>query len=285
MPSFDQGQDPNARRLRLADHYDAEMARHNERLRAATGIGPTDRVLDVGCGGGQSTRDAARAAVTGSVLGVDVSEAMLERARRRTAEEGLRNVTYELADAQVHRFSAASFDVVISRFGTMFFADPVAAFANIARAAHPGARLVMMVWQSREKNEWATAIDSALTGGAPVRGAKNEPAGSSPDPFSLGDPATVESILVTAGFVDVGFIDVAEPVYYGADAATAHDLVRDMKMTGDLLAGLAPAATEAALARLREILTAHETSGGVLFDSRSWIVTARRTAPPKEARP
>ena len=79
---------PPEGRLRLADHYDAELRRHNERLRAATGIVPTDQVLDIGCGAGQTTCDAARAAVQGSALGVDVSDAMLERARRRTAEEG-----------------------------------------------------------------------------------------------------------------------------------------------------------------------------------------------------
>jgi SAM-dependent methyltransferase len=248
------------------------MARHNERLRAATGIRPADRVLDVGCGGGQSTRDAARAAVSGSALGLDVSQAMLERARRRTAEEGLDNVVYELGDAQVHRFQPAHFDAVISRFGTMFFADPVAAFGNIARAARPGARLVMMVWQSHDENEWATAIENALTGGS----ARSAPAPVGSDPFSLGDPATVESILGAAGFVEVGFTDVAEPVYYGPDAGTAMDLVRDMKMTGDVLARLDPTAAERALARLQVTLAAHETAQGVLFDSRSWIVTARR---------
>ena len=110
-------------RLRLADHYDAELRRHNERLRAATGVVPTDHVLDIGCGAGQTTCDAARAAVQGSALGVDVSDAMLERARRRTAEEGLSNVSYELGDAQTHRFRPAHFDVVISRFGTMFFSS------------------------------------------------------------------------------------------------------------------------------------------------------------------
>ena len=258
--------------MRLADHYDAELARHNERLRAATGIGPADRVLDVGCGGGQSTRDAARAAVSGSALGVDVSAAMLERARRLTAEEGLTNVAYELADAQVHPFPPAHFDAVISRFGTMFFADPVAAFANIARAARPGARLVMMVWQGHDRNEWATALERALTVG-PARPAP--PPATGADPFSLGEPATVEAILGAAGFVDVGFTDVDEPVDYGPDADAALDLVRDMKMTGDLLAGLDPPAAERALARLRQTLAAHETTEGVLFDSRSWIVTAR----------
>jgi hypothetical protein len=162
---------------------------------------------------------------------------------------------------------------LVSALPRKFFADPVAAFANLARAARPGARLVMMVWQGHDRNEWATAIESSLTGGTSPRRAQ---ARSGLDPFSLGDPATVESILGAAGFVDVGFTDVDEPVYYGPDAGTAQDLVRDMKMTGDLLAGLDPAATEAALARLRETLAAHETGHGVLFGSRSWIVTARR---------
>jgi ubiquinone/menaquinone biosynthesis C-methylase UbiE len=152
-------------RLRLADHYDAELREHNVQLRGATDIGPADCVLDVGCGAGQSTRDAARTAVSGSVLGVDSSEQMLERARRRVAEEGLHNVAFELGDAQVHRFALAHFDVVISRFGTMFFADPVAAFTNIASASRPSARLVMMVWQSHDRNEWATAIRRSLTAG------------------------------------------------------------------------------------------------------------------------
>jgi SAM-dependent methyltransferase len=256
---------------RLADHYDAELHRHNERLRAATGIRPGDRVLDIGCGAGQSTRDAARAAASGSALGVDISEAMLERARRRTAEEGPGNVAYELGDVQVLPLPPAHFDVIISRFGTMFFSDPVAAFTSVARAARPGARLVMMVWQSEDRNEWATAIRQALTGGA----APGEPA-SAPDPFSLAEPAKVKSILGAAGFVEVDFADVHEPVHYGPDAAAAYDLVRDMKMTKDLLAGMKASEAKRALARLRETLVAHDTGQGVLFDSRAWIVTARR---------
>jgi len=259
-----------AGRRRLADHYDAELSRHNQRLRAATGICNDDRVLDVGCGAGQSTRDAARAAVSGSALGVDVSEPMLERARRRSAEEGLQNVAYELGDAQVHRLPPEHFDVVISRFGTMFFTDPVAAFTNIASAARPGARLVMMVWQSHDRNEWATAIRDALGGAMPAPGG--------PDPFSLGDPLTVESILGAAGFAEIGFVDVDAPVYYGPDAAAARDLVLDMKMAKDLLAGMDAAAAERALTRLRETLAEHDSGQAVLFDSRAWIVTARRAA-------
>ena len=87
-------------------------------------------MLDIGCGTGLTTRDAARAAAPGHVVGIDVSERMLERARQLTSAERLANARYERGDAQVHRFDRARFDVAISRFGTMFFADPVAAFAN-----------------------------------------------------------------------------------------------------------------------------------------------------------
>jgi hypothetical protein len=153
----------------------------------------------------------------------------------------------------------------------MFFADPVAAFTRVARAARPGARLVMMVWQGEDRNEWATAIRHALTGGA----APAQPA-SALDPFSLAEPAKVASILGAAGFVEIDFADVHEPVYYGPNAAAAYDLVCDMKMTKDLLADMETSMAQRALARLREILAAHDTGQGVLFDSRAWIVTALR---------
>jgi ubiquinone/menaquinone biosynthesis C-methylase UbiE len=257
-------------RLRLFDHYDDELRRHNERLRAATGVRPGDRVLDIGCGGGQSTRDAARAAAPGSVLGVDTSQELLEGARRRTADEGVQNVTFELGDAQVHPLPPASFDVVISRFGTMFFADPVAAFRNIARATRPGGRLVMMVWQSKERNEWASAIEQAL-------GAR--PAPSRLDAFSLGDATAVEALLTAAGFIDVAFEDVREPVYYGPDVPAAVELVRDFKTTRAMLATMESAAAQRAVGRLRATFAAHQSGEGVLLDSRAWLVSARRATP------
>jgi len=263
---------PQAQPLRLADHYDAELHRHNQRLRAATGIGPTDQVLDIGCGAGQSTCDAARAAFSGSVLGIDVSEAMLERARRRTTEEKLSNVRYLLGDAQTHGFAPARFDVVISRFGTMFFADPAAAFTNIAAAARPAARLVMMVWQRADRNEWAREIRRSVAGStAPA------PSPDEPGAFSLGDPSRVESLLVASGFTGVGLAEVHEPVYYGPDMASAYALVCDFKTVKDLLAQQEAAAAQRALARLRETLAAHCTSDGVFFDSRAWIVSASRS--------
>jgi SAM-dependent methyltransferase len=164
------------------DFYDAELRLHNEHLRAAANVQPHDRVLDVGCGTGQTTREAARAAVDGSVLGVDLSAPMLERARRLSDDAGLRNVTYVQADAQTHPFPSTHFDLCISRFGTMFFADPVAAFTNIGRALRSGARLVLLVWQDHDRNEWATAIREALTVGTAAPASTTNDPTRSPSP-------------------------------------------------------------------------------------------------------
>jgi SAM-dependent methyltransferase len=248
--------------------YDAELRLHNEHFRAAARVGSRDHVLDIGCGTGQSTREAARAAVAGSATGVDLSAPMLERARRLSDDQGLANITFLQADAQVHDFPPTRFDLGISRFGTMFFADPVAAFTNIGRALRPGGRLVLLVWQERDRNEWATAIRRTLTA------ASAAPRG--PDPFSLADPTVTEGILTAAGFADVSFTDVHEPVYYGRDSAAAFDAVLGLWEFGDVLAGLDAAAAERARTRLRSTLDAHHTDGGVYFDSRAWIVTAHR---------
>ncbi|MFD0903440.1 class I SAM-dependent methyltransferase [Actinomadura sediminis] len=251
--------------------YDAELRLHNEHFRAAARVGPRDRVLDIGCGTGRSTREAARAAVHGSAVGVDVSARMLERARRLTDDQGQANVAYEQADAQVHRFPPAHFDLCISRFGVMFFADPVAAFTNIGRALRPRARLVLLVWQGRDRNEWASAIRRPLPAATP----EPAPPPRGPDPFSLADPAIAEGVLTAAGFTEVAFTDVHEPVYYGPDGATALENVLRL-WDEDVLAGLDAATAERARARLHAVLAAHDTGSGVYFDSRAWIITARR---------
>ena len=254
-----------------SDFYDAELRRLNEHFRAAVNAGLRDRVLDIGCGAGQTTREAARVAVEGSVLGVDVSAELLEIARRRSAEEGLRNVEFEQSDAQVAAFPAAHFDLCISRFGVMFFADPAAAFANIGRTMRVGARLVLMVWQSQERNEWATAIPRALTPDT-VASARGAPA------FSFSDPAVATGILTAAGFGSVGFAEVHEPVFYGPDADAAFDAVIGLGFAEETLAGADPVAAQAALERLRALLDAHLVAGGVFFDSRAWIITAHRAS-------
>src|SRR6266511_2984083 len=258
--------------MRHAASYDAELRRHNEVLRPAVGVQLHDHVLDIGCGTGQTTRQAARTARTGSALGVDISAPAIKRARELARAEGLRNVTFEHADALVHRFPPERFDLAISRFGTMFFDDPVAAFANIGRALRPAGRLVMMVWQARERNEWDVAIHQSLEAAeGPMAGASG-----GPDPFSLADPPTVKEILQAAGFAGVAFTDIHEPVYYGPDVAAALDWVRGFTCTSEVLKRLDPVAAERALVRLRDALAAHMSDEDVWFNSRSWIVTARR---------
>jgi SAM-dependent methyltransferase len=254
--------------LDRANFYDAELERHNRHLRAAAGIGVRDRVLDVGCGAGQSTREAARVAVEGVAVGVDTSVEMLEVARQRSTEAGLQNAVFEQGDAQHHAFPAASFDLCISRFGVMFFADPAAAFANVARAMRPGARLVWMVWQSQTRNEWSGAIRRTLAPGSAV-------SADAATAFSLGDPAIVTGLLSTAGFVSIDFADVREPVFYGPDVDAAFDTLIDLYLVKDALARTDEAPNNA-LRRLRDLLEAHMTAEGVFFDSRAWIITARR---------
>src|SRR5262249_27457292 len=150
-------------RVRFAQVFEAEARAHDERFLAASGVGPRDRVLDVGCGTGGSTREAARTATAGSVVGVDISGVAIEEARGLSEAAGLGNVTYLKAAAQVHPFPAADFDLCISRFGVMFFADPVAAFTNLQRALRPDARLVLLVWQAHDRNEGPGAIRQALS--------------------------------------------------------------------------------------------------------------------------
>jgi SAM-dependent methyltransferase len=249
--------------------YDAELRRYHEHLRAAIDVRPADRVLDIGCGTGQATREAARAAASGSALGIDVSAPRLARARRLSHQEGLRNVSFEQADAQTHRFPPECFDLAISRFGTMFFADPLAAFTNIGRALRPGARLVQLVWQHIDRQEWHAVIRGAFASEQPA------PAPAA-GPFSLADPATAGGILTASGFTDVDVTGVHEPVYYGPDTASALHTALTLQMTKDLLAPLDAARTARALGQLRAAVAAHESGSGVWFDSHAWLIAARR---------
>jgi SAM-dependent methyltransferase len=252
--------------------YDGELRRHNAVLRRACAVQDRDRVLDIGCGTGQTTRQAARAARAGSALGVDVSAPAIERARELARDRRLGNVTFERADAQVYDFPPGRFDLAISRFGTMFFGDPGAAFANIGRALRPGGRLVMMVWQASERNEWDATIRRCL---ATAEEPMVNPAGGA-DAFSLADPTAVTEILEGARLADVAFDDVREPVCYGQDVPAALDWVRGFASTSEALRRLDPAAAARAAGRLRDALAAHLSGDGVWFSSRAWIVTARR---------
>jgi SAM-dependent methyltransferase len=254
-----------------AERYESMGPGFWDALVAAVRIAPDDDVLDVGCGTGGSSRNAARLAASGSVLGVDLSGPMLERARAAAERDGLANIRFVQADAQVHSFPAAAFDVAVSSFGAMFFADPVAAFTNIGRSLRPDGRLGLLAWRRLEENGWLCSLRGALAAG---RELPSPPVGL-PGPFGLADPSQVEALLRSAGLADVAVEPVDAPMRFGADVDDAYSFVSTQGITRGLLQGLEPEAATAALAALRQELTDHETPDGVLLQGAAWVISAR----------
>ena len=256
----------------FADEYDDTHRSIWGRFLATVPIEPTDRVLDIGCGNGQTTRDAARRATEGSALGVDLSSAMLEVARQRAIAEGVTNAKFERADAQVCAFDPGSFDLAISRFGVMFFEDRVAAFTNIASALRAGGRLALLAWQHITKNEWLMTVRESLAAG---RDLPTPPIGV-PGPMSLADEDDVRGLLASVGFDSVALTSIEEPVWFGADADAAYRFVGDIGIVKGLSDGLDPEAKAAGHERLKAALRAHETPDGVRFASAVWLITASK---------
>jgi SAM-dependent methyltransferase len=237
-----------------ADRFEDGVAGYD--FVAAVGVEPGERVLDVGCGSGATTRAAARLAVGGHALGVDLSGPMLALARERST--GVPNVAFEQADAQVHPF--AEFDVVMSRSGVMFFGDPESAFTNLAGALRPGGRLVLMTWQPVSRNEWQQVIRAALR------------AGEDPGPSGFADPDWTRDLLTSTGFTDIHIEPRAADMYLGATVDDAVDFV-----TGQFAPAIAALDDPAAAAdSLRTDFAKHQTPTGIRLGSAAWFVHATR---------
>jgi SAM-dependent methyltransferase len=250
-----------------ADSYNRGAARYHPLLLAAAGVRAGDRILDIGCGSGQVAIDLVRAVPNTSAVGVDLSSDQLDVARRRGS--GL-PVEFIQADAQIHDFGAAAFDVVVSRTGTMFFADQTAACANFARATKSGGRLALLVWRSLSENEWLREFMGAVSLGRDLPA----PPPGAPGPFAQSDRAVVESVLQATGWTAVTFTAIDEPMVFGSDADDATTfLVGQMAW---LLNRLPDAERIQAIANLRAVLAAHETPYGVQLGSGAWLITARR---------
>jgi len=231
-----------------------------------------DDIVDIGCGTGKQTRDLARIASAGTVLGVDLSAQMLDRARAVSAEEGLTNISFVQADAQVHPFDENSVDLAFSNFGAMFFNDPVAAFTNIGRAVRPAGRLALLAWRGLEHNEWLNVFRDSLAAG---RQLPVPPVGA-PSPFGLADQDHVRSVLGNAGFEDVGFQSIDEPIEFGTDFADAWEFIQGVGIVEGLTQDLDEPTKAEALEKLRTAVAEHETEDGVLMDTSVWLITARR---------
>lgn len=254
-----------------ADHYERVSLRHWQRLVDAVPIAATTSAIDVGCGTGRSTRDLARLATAGKVVGIDLSSRMLEHGRAAAAAEGLDNVTFEQGDAQVHPFEPAAADLVTSVFGAMFFGDPVAAFRNIRSGLRPGATVALLTWRELARNEWLHSVRDTLALGR----ALPEPAVGVPGPFGLADADDVRRILTDSGCTDVVIETVDEPMEFGRDVESAYAYVASMGITQGLLHDLDHDQREQALTDLRQLLEQHATEDGVLLGSSAWLVTAQ----------
>ncbi|WP_062441649.1 class I SAM-dependent methyltransferase [Herbidospora daliensis] len=257
-----------------ADHQDRMVGGNtalHRLLFGAAAIAETDRVLDIGCGAGETTIIAAGLAARGEVVGVDLSRPMLERARADQARWGFPHLRFEEGDAQIHPFPGDHFDVAVSQFGTMFFDDPVAAFANIGRALRPGGRLVFVCPQEAARCAWYTVPSVVLLGYPP-----EPPADAfAPGMFSLADRARIHQVLGDAGFRTITTTAADVPLYFGRDAGDAADF---MVGTGPVRAILDRDPTlTAATARTVLRVTLERFTGpiGVTLGGASWLVTAQ----------
>lgn len=254
---------------------DRQIAPLGERALAAAGLRSGERVVDVGCGCGDTSLAAAdRVGASGEVLGVDLSAPMLARARERAREAGATNVRFEQADAQTASLPAG-FDVVFSRFGVMFFDAPEAAFANLGKALRPGGRLAFVCWQEIGRNPWMLVPLGAV---AKVITLPPPPAPGSPGPFAFADAARVTGILERAGFEDIAAEAVTESLTVGPP--DVGEAARFLLAMGPAASALRDgAADEQTLRRaedaVREAIAPFVTEDGVRMPSASWIFTAR----------
>jgi SAM-dependent methyltransferase len=248
--------------------YDRQLEEYGTALLDAAHLEERSRVLDVGCGTGTTSIAAAQHAR--QVLGVDLSPVLIERARVRAARHA--NVAFEVADAQTAAFEP-TFDVVISRFGLMFFADPRAAFANLRRALVPGGRLVTVCWQSLDRNDWMRVPGNALAQVVPL-GDLAEP--GQPGPFSLGSPDELTTLFGDTGWDDITVDGWTIPVPVGGARSLddAVEFVRGGSLGRSALAGVSPAVERRALGCVRDALAPYVTADGVVLPGAAWLVGA-----------
>jgi len=233
-----------------------------------------ERVLDIGCGVGQTSLQlAARVGPTGSVLGVDISAPMLARARERAAAEKLPNLRFEIADAQTAALTPGSVDLVFSRFGVMFFADPEAAFTNIGRALRPGGRLTFVCWQALGLNPWMRDMVAAIAKHVQLPA---PPAPDAPGPFAFADAARVRGILERAGFRNVKHEPVTGELSLGGTLDEALSFAIEIGPAGTALRDAPESQRPPAIAAVRDALSAYATPGGVRMGYATWIVSAER---------
>lgn len=256
-----------------AENFDRMLAPYGDRVIAALSPEPAEKIVDVGCGNGALALDvAARVGPQGHVLGLDLSGPMLALAKRRAGERGLGNVSFEQSDAQVHEFSSNDFDGVMSRFGVMFFDDPVTAFANLRSGVRSGGRMAFMCWQSPIQNDWVTIPAATMLEFVPM---PEMPPPGTPGPFSLADPDRMRSVLGDAGWTDVELEPVEVRQLLGEDPASAVHFLSETGIANLMLADTDDETKAKIWSAVETKLVEHTDDEGVHLTGRTWLVTAR----------
>ena len=252
------------------------LTNHSEAIFPTLPVEKRDRVLDVGCGFGDTAiKLAGLVGPSGEVVGIDCCDAFLDYARQDVAAQGLENVTLMRGDAEI-ALPEAEYDFVFSRFGTMFFANPVAGLRNMREALKPGGRMVHIVWRERADNPWLSMAKDVVLRFLPEPGADAQTCG--PGPFSMSNEETVRTMMCAAGYEDIEFRRVDAPVLVGHDIQDAIDFQLTIGPAGEVFreAGAEAeekrAIIEAALAKA--IRKQKIEASGIVMDSSSWVINA-----------
>ncbi len=263
--------------VRFREIVTSGLGAHGERALGAYPPQPGQRVLDIGCGFGDTTQRIGRMLDPGGeALGVDAAPRFIEDAVRETERAGLANVRFLVADVQEPLVGEGPFDMAFSRFGTMFFANPVAAMRNVHALLLPGGRLVMVVWRRRIDNDWLYRAQTTVEGIVSRPEEYDEPT-CGPGPFSMADADTTSDVLINAGFEDISFERCDIPILIGRDLKEALEFVMAIGPAGEILRLAGERAVhmhEQVRAALRQSLAEYLTTDGVMAPASTWIVTA-----------
>lgn len=256
--------------VRRIDRIDAMLAPITQALLERAAVKPGERVVDVGCGCGTTSIELVRRGAR--VFGVDVSGPMLALAKQRAA--GLQGIAFKQADAAIQPLTP-DHELVFSRFGVMFFADPVAAFRNLRTGVTPDGRLCFVCWQAMSENAWMSTAGQAVMAFLPKPAAPPDP--RAPGPFAFADRAYLRGILEQAGFGAIEIEDFRTKLHVGDDLDQAMAFQSDVGPVARALAELEGEPRERALAAARDALARHLTPSGVDLGAACWIVRARPT--------